>query len=145
MSARPVCRHCIGSARRRNTVMPDHSSLRAQGRAAEEAASRLLETGGWKIVYRNFRTSRGEIDIIAERGNLLAFIEVKAANRMTCQDLAHAVSPRKRRTIIECSKHFLHLHRKYSTWHLRYDVMVMGAEQCMAHVEGAFAEHDEAT
>ncbi|MEJ5184947.1 MAG: YraN family protein, partial [Rectinemataceae bacterium] len=59
--------------------MPDHSSLRARGRTAEEAASRLLETGGWKIVCRNFRTSRGEIDIIAERGNLLAFIEVKAA------------------------------------------------------------------
>jgi len=99
---------------------------------------------GWQIVATNFRTRRGEIDLVACAGNLLAFIEVKSLNRITLGDLAHVLSPAKRRTIIETSKLFLAMHRKYNQHGIRYDLMLMRDGTCVRHVEGAFIEYDEA-
>ena len=48
------------------------------GRAAEEMAVKLLKKRGYKIIERNYRSSLGEIDIIARDGKTLTFIEVKA-------------------------------------------------------------------
>lgn len=48
------------------------------GKEGEEVAAQFLLKQGYKILERNFRTSRGEIDIIARDGSTLVFIEVKA-------------------------------------------------------------------
>ena len=47
------------------------------GRQGEEAAAVFLERAGYDILARNFRTPRGEIDIVASKGRMLAFVEVK--------------------------------------------------------------------
>ena len=47
------------------------------GKLGEDMASNYLEQKGFRIVKRNYRTRRGEIDIIAARGNELHFVEVK--------------------------------------------------------------------
>lgn len=99
---------------------------------------------GWQIVATNFRSRRGEIDLVACAGNLLAFIEVKSLNRISFGDLQHVLSPSKRRTIIETSKLFLAMHRKYKEHGIRYDLMLMRDGTCVRHVEGAFIEYDEA-
>ncbi len=49
-----------------------------RGRAAEETAARWLARHGFTILERNARLARGEIDIVAQDGDTLAFIEVKA-------------------------------------------------------------------
>jgi len=50
----------------------------AIGRRGEERAARYLARRGYLIVGRNVRLGRGEIDIVARKGDLVAFVEVKA-------------------------------------------------------------------
>lgn len=58
--------------------MPAMSNNRSEkGRLGEEYAARLLEREGYRILSRNFHTRYGEIDLIAQKGEILAFIEVK--------------------------------------------------------------------
>jgi len=56
------------------------TNRRIQGKAGEDLAARFLENNGFTIVERNYRFERGEIDLIAEEGGELVFIEVKARN-----------------------------------------------------------------
>ena len=48
------------------------------GDAGEAAAAELLEKNGYRIVARNHRCRRGEVDLIAEKGELLVFVEVRS-------------------------------------------------------------------
>jgi len=114
------------------------------GKAAEETACEELLGGGWSIERRNFRSRRGEVDIVAVKGGILAFIEVKSLNRCTLNDLRHVIGAKKRHSIIETSKLFLAMNRKYNQHRIRYDVILVQGNACVRHMEGAFAEHDEA-
>ena len=58
------------------------------GRDAENRAARWLEEQGWKIVARRVKTKAGEIDLIARRNGLVAFVEVKWRLRPADRDLA---------------------------------------------------------
>jgi len=49
-----------------------------QGQIGEQRAVRYLQRRGYTILDRNLRLGRGELDIVARRGNLIAFVEVKA-------------------------------------------------------------------
>ncbi|MCS6982381.1 MAG: YraN family protein [Flavobacteriales bacterium] len=53
---------------------------RARGREAEEAAVAYLEQQGYRILHRNLRLGRLEVDIIAHSGDTLVFVEVKTAS-----------------------------------------------------------------
>src|SRR5919106_6154405 len=48
-----------------------------RGLAGEQQAIRYLESRGWTIVAHRFRAGRAEIDVVARRGHLVAFVEVK--------------------------------------------------------------------
>ena len=54
---------------------------RALGAAGEAAACAHLEQRGYRIVARNARADRVELDIVAERGGVLVFVEVKTRRR----------------------------------------------------------------
>ena len=69
------------------------------GRAAEEAAAQYLTRHGWRLLGRNVRVGRGELDIIARRGPVLAFVEVKARRTRTCGAPEDAVGSAKRRQV----------------------------------------------
>ncbi|QAY75355.1 YraN family protein [Sphingosinicella sp. BN140058] len=58
------------------------------GRRAEALAAWWLRLKLWTILARRVRTPRGEIDLIARRGNVLAFVEVKARASAADADLA---------------------------------------------------------
>ena len=60
-----------------------------RGRGAETIAAMWLRLFGWRILARRARVHGGEVDIIARRGRILAFIEVKA--RGTDQAAAFAL------------------------------------------------------
>ncbi len=77
------------------------------GRAAEEAAARYLLQAGWRLLGRNVRVGRGELDIVARRGPVLAFVEVKARRTLTCGAPEDAVGAAKRRQVARLAELWL--------------------------------------
>ena len=77
------------------------------GRAAEEAAALHLTHSGWRLLGRNVRIGRGELDIVARRGPVLAFVEVKGRRTTTCGAPEDAVGPRKRRQVARLAELWL--------------------------------------
>lgn len=69
------------------------------GRAGEAQAARFLETRGYRIVARNVRADRVEIDLIARRAELLVFVEVKSRRASNHGHAAEAVDRRKQRRL----------------------------------------------
>jgi len=61
----------------------------------EELAARHLEQAGWRIAGRRVRTRYGEIDLIATRGNVVAFVEVKTRSSDRSGRPAEAIDRRK--------------------------------------------------
>ncbi|HWP68949.1 MAG TPA: YraN family protein, partial [Rectinemataceae bacterium] len=66
-------------------------SRSAFGRDGEASAGSILEGEGWTIVARNFKAGRGEIDIVAAKDEILAFIEVKRWKRNGLMDLRNSI------------------------------------------------------
>ncbi|MBM7407515.1 MULTISPECIES: YraN family protein [Sphingomonas] len=68
--------------------MRDRRAAEAQGRAGERWAAWYLRLKGWRILDRRVRTRAGEIDLVARRGSVVAFVEVKARGNAAALDLA---------------------------------------------------------
>jgi putative endonuclease len=113
-------------------------SSSAKGRAGEEVAASFLEADGWSIVARNLRWKGGEIDIIARRGGVIAFTEVKSWDSMGPEELARAIGPDKRRRIVETAKIFLSRHREYNDWSVRFDVILVSGGTVVERYPSAF-------
>jgi len=120
--------------------MDDSDSSSAFGREGEEFAGSILEGEGWTILARNFKAGRGEIDLIALKEDLLAFVEVKCWSRNGPSDLGNSVDKGKIRRIIETSKIFLSKYRQYSGKKIRYDVFLLSPDRQPKRYEGAFDE-----
>ncbi|MCJ8499438.1 YraN family protein [Desulfatitalea alkaliphila] len=71
----------------------------AYGQTGETAAVAFLESRGYTILERNFRTRFAEIDIIARHKGVLVFVEVKARRSRRHGDPKWAVTPTKQRKI----------------------------------------------
>src|SRR2546425_1750037 len=72
-----------------------------QGLAAEQQAIRYLASRGWFVLAHRFRAGRIEIDLIARRGRLVAFVEVKARRSDAFGSPLEAVTGAKRREVLE--------------------------------------------
>lgn len=62
----------------KRSMTTEHTNL---GLAAEEAACRHLQTQGFQVLDRNWRRPWGELDIVAQQGDIVHFIEVKASRQ----------------------------------------------------------------
>ena len=110
-----------------------------KGKAGEAAAAFLFEEKGMKILAKNFRSPQGEVDIIALEGETIIFAEVKTWSTYGIDALEQALNNKKQRKIIETSKYFLSLHRKYRYMAVRFDVVFISPEG-ITHLASAFAE-----
>jgi len=110
------------------------------GKKGEDRAVEELEAAGMKVIARNFRSQRGEIDIIALDSETLVFVEVKAWSAYGIENLSYSLSPKKRGRIIETAKYFLSIYRQYYGRAIRFDVVFVGNE-AVTHLASAFMEH----
>lgn len=116
-----------------------------RGADGEGIAARFLEDHGFRILERNFRIRRGEVDIIAVRGEILAFCEVKAWRSLPMESLEHAISRDKRRRIVTTAAYYLRRNQEFRNHQTRFDVLyipVGGARTDVCHIEGAFDGDD---
>ena len=77
------------------------------GRLGEERVCACLTERGYRIVSRNFRIKGGEIDIIAENGDYIAFVEVKTRKRGSMVSGFEAVNRRKQGLVIRAAAEYL--------------------------------------
>ena len=75
-----------------------------QGLSAEEEAIRFLASRGWLVLAHRWRVGRIEIDIVARRGVLVAFIEVKARRGDSFGHPFEAVTGAKKREIVKAAR-----------------------------------------
>ena len=107
------------------------------GRRAEWAAAMLLRLKGFSILERRWKTPAGEIDLVAKRGNLVVFAEVKA--RAGLDDAVDAVTPKARRRISAAAALFFASRPRLADCGVRYD-MILVAGLRMRHIADAWRD-----
>jgi len=106
------------------------------GRVAEALAAWHLRLRGYRIVERGFRSSQGEIDIVARRGRTLAFIEVKA--RQDLGAAAEALGARQTRRIARAARAFVQARPGLGGFDQRFDVMLVRPWRLPVHIVDAW-------
>lgn len=106
------------------------------GHTAESACCWLLRSRGYRILARRWRSRAGEIDIVARRGNLLAFIEVKA--RRSLETAAESVSIRQRDRIARAAALFVRDRPRLAGCDWRFDAMLVARWRAPVHVIDAW-------
>ena len=110
------------------------------GALGEEAAAGFLRAGGYRIVARNHRCRLGEVDIVAEKGELLVFVEVRTRATAVFGRPEETVDPRKQRRVIAAARDYL-ARRRGPAKAARFDVIaVLDGPQgpALTHFENAF-------
>jgi len=95
----------------------------AQGVGAETLACAALLADGWSIRGRRLRTPAGEVDIVAERDGLLAFVEVK--RRPTLAEAAASLGARQRARLLAAAEIVLVAYPGWGAAGVRFDVLVV--------------------
>lgn len=108
-----------------------------QGRQAETQAAHYLEQKGYQLVTRNFRTIRGEIDIVARTKNMLVFVEVKQRTSQAFGGPLAAVTRTKQLRIAQAAIQFLKMHPSVKYDEIRFDVICILPGE-IQHIEAAF-------
>jgi putative endonuclease len=98
---------------------------RAIGDEAEGWAVTTLKKEGYKVLERNYRSPFGELDIIAEEGGCLVFVEVKRRDTESFGDPLEAITAVKRRHIIKSALFYMKAHR-CGERRARFDVVGIG-------------------
>ncbi len=106
------------------------------GLSAESRAAALLIAKGFRIIAKRFRCPAGEIDIVAKRGALLIFVEVKARARL--DDAAWSVTDRQKRRIASAASAWLADHPEDSGCDTRFDAVLVAPRSLPQHLQGAF-------
>ncbi|MGR9169905.1 YraN family protein [Rhizobium sp. KDH_Rht_773_N] len=107
-----------------------------RGSAAEYIAALFLVLKGYRILALRYRTKLGEIDIIARKGDLAVFVEVKArADEMGAVD---AVSYTSQNRIRAASDLWLARQRDYALLSQRYDIIAILPGKLPRHFPNAF-------
>jgi len=111
-------------------------STREQGMLAEEAAAEHLRTLGYRVLDRNFRTRLGEIDIVAQDGETVVFVEVRSRADAAFGSPQETVGFVKRRRIIKAAAFYAQSRRLDCP--MRFDVIAIVAGR-LEHIPGAFS------
>jgi putative endonuclease len=126
----------VGAAPKEASVKLAAPERVAAFRTGLSRAAAYLMAEGDRILAKRFRTPHGEIDLVARRHNLIAFVEVKA--RASLDDAAYAVTPRQKARIIDAAQVWLMAHPEHAELELRFDAMLIAPRRLPRHVMAAF-------
>lgn len=112
----------------------------ARGRWGEALAALWLRLKGYRILARQVRTAVGEIDLVARRGRVIAFVEVKV--RPDPAQASQAVPARQRRRIHRAAEVFLQRHPRLFECDQRFDAVLITPFRPPCHIIDAWRDAD---
>lgn len=115
--------------------MRDRRRSERRGRVGETAAAWWLRLKGWHILDRRVRTPLGEVDLVARRAGLVAFVEVKTRGSGAALDLA--IDERRLARVAAAAEL---LAPRYATAgeDIRIDVILIAPGRALRHIENAW-------
>jgi putative endonuclease len=121
--------------------MAEHNDF---GNLAEDLAVEYLEKKNYRIIARNFRYQKAEIDIVAEFDDLIVVTEVKARSYNTLIEPQEAVTKKKIKSIVMCTDFFMQ--DRTIDKEVRFDIITVlpdekGVMQ-LTHIQDAFQSFD---
>lgn len=117
---------------------PDRRKLKT-GAEGEELAARHLGDRGCKILDRNVRFRGGELDLVAEEGESLVFVEVRTRRTGAPGSALESVTKRKQARVVRAAKLWLSRHPREAGRPVRFDVVAVdGDPPCITWIRGAF-------
>ncbi|MCF0124315.1 MAG: YraN family protein [Clostridia bacterium] len=113
------------------------------GKNGEDMACRYLEEKNYKIIERNYRCKKLEVDIIAKdmEQNEIVFIEVKTRSNLKYGNPAESVFNKKQTNIILAAKYYIYIN-KIINFPIRFDVIevfILKNDYKINHIKGAFS------
>ncbi|SHG25289.1 YraN family protein [Chryseobacterium sp. OV279] len=114
------------------------------GKIAEDLAAEYLQKNGYKVLTRNFRFQKAEIDIIAEKEDLIIIIEVKARSTDAFMLPQEAVTKTKIKSIVTAANHYLEEFKRNNE--VRFDIISVLPDEkkklTIEHITDAFEAFD---
>lgn len=120
--------------------VPMENLRQSVGRRGEELAASYLEGRGWTVIARNYRAGPKEIDLVAARGGVVAFIEVKARATATGGTPLEPIRLLKRRAVEVAARRWILENGRPGTTY-RFDavaVRIRGANHEIEHIADAW-------
>ena len=115
---------------------PQDVHKKSLGRKGEKLAEKYLNSAGYKILQKNYRTPFGEADLIVEDGEETVFVEVKTRSSDAFGTPAEAVSVAKRNRYLKIARYYwLETGREPDA---RFDVVEVWADGRINHLKNAF-------
>jgi putative endonuclease len=117
-------------------VTQSRQRAEARGRWAERIAAFWLRCKGYRVLDKRARTAAGEIDLVASRADVLAFVEVKARNDL--ETAINSVSPRQRHRIIQAASLWRARYPGFAKLQPRYDLIAIRPWSWPVHFRAAW-------
>lgn len=115
--------------------MRDRRAAEQSGRDGETRAAWYLRLRGWRILDRRVRTPAGEVDLVAKRGRLVAFVEVKA--RKSAAELDFAIDARRLARVAAAAEYLMPRYAANGE-DIRVDALLLAPGVRPRHIENAW-------
>ena len=115
--------------------MSSRAAREAKGRRGEWLAAWYLRLTGWRILAQRIKTPRGEIDLVARRGRMVAFVEVKW--RSSTKDLELAVDEYRLRRVAAAAEVLASRYVRPGD-DMRIDVLLLAPGRFPRHLENVW-------
>lgn len=116
------------------------TTIHRRGQRGEALVADYLHHRGWRILDRNWRFHHKELDLVVERGGVVAFVEVKTRAADGLVHPLESITARKRRDLATAARGWIAQHgARYSTF--RFDAAVVitdPAGTTVEHIEDAW-------
>jgi putative endonuclease len=116
-------------------VVRNRRAAEKSGRDGETRAALYLRAKGWRILDKRVRTPLGEIDLVAKRGNLIAFVEVKT--RRTVAELDFAIDEHRLSRVAAAAEMLMPRYAGPGD-DIRIDVVLIAPRSWPRHIENAW-------
>ena len=114
----------------------DRQKAEAKGRMAEMVAITFLRAKGYSLLARRFKSPSGEVDLVMRKGDVTAFIEVKA--RKSHDEAIISVTDYQARRISGAASHWMAKDAIANNGTCRFDIVAVNSHFLPQHIENAF-------